>query len=128
MAMGMKDLIDEARERVAAVSAQDAHAADGLVLDVREPDELHEKGRVPNALHVPRGLLESRADPDSPAANERLTAARGGESNGTTVDVLCASGARAALAAATLDRMGYRARVIEGGMGAWAEAGLPVER
>lgn len=126
MTMGMKALVAEARERVAAISPQEAHGAGGLVLDVREPAELDGKGRVPDALHVPRGLLEAHADPDSPMASERLTAARGGTA--TTIDVLCASGARAALAAATLDRMGYRARVIEGGMEAWAGAGLPVER
>ncbi|CTQ34511.1 rhodanese-like domain-containing protein [Jannaschia rubra] len=123
MSMSMKDLVAEARGRIAAVSPHDAHEGGGLVLDVREPDELSEKGRVPGALHIPRGMLEANADPDSPVANETLTAER----DGRTVDVLCASGARAALAAATLDRMGYRARVIEGGLGAWSKAGLPVE-
>lgn len=96
---------------------------------MREPAELDGKGRVPDALHMPRGLLEAHADPDSPMASERLTAARGG-GTATSVDVSCVSGARTALAAATLDRMGHRASrpVIEGGMEAWAGAGLPVER
>ncbi|MCK0166169.1 rhodanese-like domain-containing protein [Jannaschia sp. S6380] len=122
MSMSMKDLVVEARERIAPVAPKDA--GEGLILDVREPGELEQKGRVPDALHVPHGLLEAHADPESPMASARLTAARGG----ATVDVLCASGARAALAAAMLDRMGYRARVIEGGLEGWAAAGLPVER
>jgi rhodanese-related sulfurtransferase len=124
MSMSMKDLVAEARGRIVAVSPAQAQAAGELILDVREPDELEQKGRVPDALHVPRGLLEAHADPDNPMSSARLTAARSG---GVTVDVLCASGARAALAAATLDRMGYHARVIEGGMKGWQKADLPVE-
>jgi rhodanese-related sulfurtransferase len=123
MSMSMKDLVAEARGRIVAVSPAQAQAAGELILDVREPDELEQKGRVPDALHVPRGLLEAHADPDNPMSSARLTAARGG----ATVDVLCTSGARAALAAAVLDRMGYRARVIEGGLEGWQKAGLPVE-
>lgn len=125
MNMSMKELVAEARAQVATVSPAKARAADGLILDVREPAELAKEGRVPDALHVPRGLLEAHADPGSPMASERLIAARGRA--GPVVDVLCASGARATLAAATLGRMGYRARVIEGGLEAWAKAGLPVE-
>ena len=121
VSMSMKDLVAEAREKIAAVAPGDAGR--GLILDVREPSELEQKGRIPDALHVPRGLLEAHADPDSPMANERLTAAQGA----TTIDVLCASGARAALAAATLDRMGYDTRVIEGGLEGWQKADLPVE-
>ena len=121
--MGVKDLVREARERIEAVEPTAAGDGGGLILDVREANELEERGRVPDALHVPRGLLESNADPQSPMANERLTGMR----DGGTVDVLCASGARAAMAAATLDRMGYRARMIEGGLEGWRNAGLPIE-
>ena len=49
------------------------------------------------------------------------------QDGGRPVHVLCASGGRAALAAAMLGEMGYDARVIEGGMTAWKEAGLPVD-
>jgi len=121
MTFGMKDFVREAREKIEAVEPDGA--GEGIVLDVREADELAQKGRVPGALHIPRGLLEAHADPQGPMANARLTAMR----SGGTVDVLCASGARAALAAATLDRMGYRARVIEGGLEGWCRAGRPVE-
>ena len=124
MTMTMKELVAEARERVDAVAPEDALGSGGVILDVREASELADKGCVPDALHIPRGLLEASADPQSPMANEHLTVAR----ERGTVDVLCASGARAALAAATLDRMGYRARVIDGGLEGWAKAGLPVER
>lgn len=123
MPMSLKDLVAEARSHVAVVSPQEAHDSADLVLDVREPTELEANGRVAGALNIPRGVLEMRADPDSQAAESRLTELRGSG----RVQVLCGSGGRAAMAAHTLSRMGYDAAVIEGGMTAWKSAGLPVE-
>ncbi len=122
----MKDLVAEAKGRVATVSPEHAATSEGsatLVLDVREPGELETHGRVPDALHVPRGLVESRADATAQTAETRLTDLR----DTGCVHVLCGSGARAALAADTLRAMGYQARVIEGGFEAWKAKGLPVE-
>ena len=121
MAKGLNDLIAEAKQSVETVTPEDAHSSGDLILDVREPDEVA-KARLDNALHVPRGFLEWHADPASQMANERLTAAR----DGGTVHVLCAAGGRAFLAADTLNRMGYKADVIEGGLSGWRKAGLPV--
>ena len=126
MAQSFADMVAEARERSRIVSPEEAFemARKGdLILDVREPGELLADGRVESALHVPRGVLESKADPRSPAAAPDLVARR----EGGTVHVLCASGARAALAAVTLTRMGYRAAVIEDGLKGWRAANLPVE-
>ncbi len=96
-----------------------------LVLDVREPEEFRE-GHVPDAVNIPRGLLEIRADPASPAADPSLSAERSAR-----VLVYCTKGpgARSLFAARTLMDMGYEnVDVLAGGMNAWAEAGLPVER
>ena len=96
-----------------------------LVLDVREPEEFRE-GHVPDAVNIPRGLLEVRADPASPAADASLSAERS-----VRVLVYCTKGpgARSLFAARTLMDMGYEnVDVLAGGMNAWAEAGLPVER
>lgn len=126
MTQTMKDLVADARSRVGAVSPQDAEQAarrGDLILDVREPAELESAGRVAGALHVPRGILETRADATTGSAEARLTELRGSG----RVHVLCASGGRAALAADTLRRMGYDADLIEGGLGGWKSAGLPVE-
>lgn len=126
MTQTMKDLVADARSRVGAVSPRDAeHAArqGDLILDVREPAELESAGRIAGALHVPRGILETRADATTDTAEARLTEVRGSG----RVHVLCASGGRAALAADTLLRMGYDADLIEGGLGGWKSAGLPVE-
>ena len=123
MPMGLKDLVAEARTQIPAVSPQQSKDQADLILDVREPVELEDTGRISGALNIPRGVLETRADPDSPTAERRLTALRGAG----RVHVLCASGGRAAMAAHTLSRMGYDAAVIEGGMSGWKKAGLPVE-
>ena len=123
MALGMKQLVAEARALVKAVTPQQAQESGELILDVREPPELETSGRIAGALNIPRGVLETRADPETATAEERLTRLRGVG----RVHVLCGSGARAALAAHTLSRMGYGATLIEGGMTGWKQAGLPVE-
>jgi rhodanese-related sulfurtransferase len=127
MSKSMKDLVADARSRIDVISPQDAQAArekGDVILDVREPGELTSDGAIDGAVHVPRGLLESQADPDTGKGNDTLTAKRMSECR---VHVLCASGARAALAADTLRRMGYAATIIEGGMSGWKEAELPVK-
>ena len=126
MTLTMKDLVAEARSRVAAISpklAEEAARDGDLILDVREPAELEKDGRIAGALHVPRGILETRADATAETAEARLTELR----DSRRVHVLCASGGRAALAADTLRRMGYDADLVEGGLGGWRSAGLPVE-
>lgn len=116
MTMTMKDLVADARSRVAAISpklAEEAAGKNDLILDVREPDELEKDGRIAGALHIPRGILETRADATAETDEPRLAELRGAG----RVHVLCASGGRAALAADTLRRMGYEADIIEGGLG-----------
>jgi rhodanese-related sulfurtransferase len=129
MSVTLKELIARARSTVPEVAPAEAcRALDGaqpvLVLDVREPDEYRE-GHLPEALNIPRGLLEIRADPASPAAESALCAARSAR-----ILVYCTKGpsARSLFAAQTLASMGYDGvEVLAGGLNAWAETGLPVE-
>ncbi|EAU40424.1 Rhodanese-like protein [Fulvimarina pelagi HTCC2506] len=114
----MKDFVAESRQKTQG--SVEAAKADGLVLDVREAHELDADGRVPGAVHVPRGFLEAKADVTNEGGDKALHAAR---AEGRAVHVLCASGARASLAAATLVEMGYAAKPIEGGLKSWREAG-----
>jgi rhodanese-related sulfurtransferase len=126
MTLTMKDLVAEARSRVAAIFpklAEQAARKGDLILDVREPAELEKDGRIAGALHVPRGNLETRADAMAETAEPGLAELR----DSRRVHVLCASGGRAALAADTLRRMGYDADLVEGGLGGWKSAGLPVQ-
>ena len=89
-----------------------------VLLDVREAEEW-QHGHIPDSVPAPRGLVEFFADPTSPRHKESLDPAG-------RVIVVCASGARAALAAATLLDMGYEnVAVLDGGLKAWMDAGLP---
>jgi rhodanese-related sulfurtransferase len=121
-----KDLVGAANAAVEKLSVDEAAGLvgkDGVVfVDVREPAEW-QAGHVPGAVHVPRGLLEFKADPSLPAAYEKaLDPAK-------KLVVYCASGGRSALAAKTLKDMGYPDAVnMTGGFGAWSQAGKPVER
>lgn len=118
------DLVGEAKARVEnldpdAVEAE--LASDEVVLvDIREAEELDAAGRIPGSVHVSRGMLEFRADPDSPYHQPPLDPS-------ARVILHCASGGRSALAAATLAEMGYEnVAHLDGGMNAWKEAGKPV--
>jgi rhodanese-related sulfurtransferase len=121
-----------AAARSAATEVPPAQAAGALhrgevrlVIDVREPGEFADE-HIPDAVNIPRGLLELRADPASPAADSALT-----DAQATHILVYCTKGpgARSLLAAQTLTSMGYEhVEVLGGGLVAWNEAGLPVER
>jgi rhodanese-related sulfurtransferase len=122
MARSVVEMIGEARARVEAVSPEDAAgeltAGKAVFLDVREPVEWEH--HVEGAVQIPRGLLEFAADPASPKHKPELDPAG-------RVIVYCRSGARAALACATLKDMGFGSVAnLEGGFTAWQEAGLPI--
>jgi rhodanese-related sulfurtransferase len=126
LAKGLKDLLKEARERITEISVGDARTllekpSDGLVLDVREEAEL-KAGRIPGALHVPRGMLEPMAAEDSPLRKDALA------NQDQLIFVYCASGVRSALAADALQVLGFsNVRSIAGGFSAWVEADHPIE-
>jgi rhodanese-related sulfurtransferase len=117
------EIVAGARSRVENLDVDAVVAAlgsDALLVDLREPEELA-AGRIPGALHVPRGMLEFRADPSSPYHDPALDPAR-------RFVLYCASGGRSALAAATLQDMGYeQVAHLDGGFKAWVERGAPVE-
>ncbi len=117
-------LIGEALAEVASVSVDDALALaggeDALFVDVRERAE-QSAGAITGAVAAPRGFLEFVADPASPMHNPAL-------SSGKRLIVYCASGGRSALAAKTLQDMGYaEVANLTGGFQAWSEAGGPTE-
>lgn len=107
-------------EKIDVAKAQELAAQGGLLLDVRDAPELEKAGRVVGAHHIPRGMLEFRADPDSPYADPELRRDR-------TILVFCASGGRAFLAGKLLKDMGYESVYNIGGFKEWKDAGAPVE-
>lgn len=99
--------------------AERATSPDAVIVDLREADE-RVQGTIPGAIHVPRGMLEFRADPTSPYHDDRLEPGR-------PVLLHCATGGRSALAAETLRGLGYTdVAHLDGGIAAWCEAGKPV--
>lgn len=93
---------------------------DTLLVDVREPEERLQHGGIPGSIHAPRGMIEFYADPSSPYHRSEF------ETNRRLI-LHCASGGRSALAAETLQRLGYsRVAHLVGGLTTWKQAGQPV--
>ena len=115
-------LIGEALAEIASISVDEALAlvdgGDAVFVDVRERAE-HDAGAIAGAVAAPRGFLEFVADPTSPMHNAAL-------SSGKRLVIYCASGGRSALAAKTLQDMGYSGVAnLTGGFQAWNDAGGP---
>lgn len=114
------DLVEQARSHIREVALADAEAAiraADVLIDVREPEEYHE-AHIAGALNIPRGVLEFKLS-GTPELGVR------------DLDILlyCKTSGRAALAAASLQAMGYlQVKSIAGGFDAWAAAGKPQVR
>jgi len=124
---GFKDYLAEANARVETCSVQDAlrlHGRDGWVfVDVREAGELEKDGKIPNAVHASRGLLEFRIDPDSPMHDPALA-----PGSKTRFVFYCGTGGRSALAALRATEMGLGEVIsMAGGFNAWKAADGPIE-
>jgi rhodanese-related sulfurtransferase len=123
MPITSKDLLDAANAvvpRIDAATAQHKVAQGALLLDIRDSTELEKRGRVEGSHHVPRGMLEFRADPASPYYDPQLRPDR-------PVVLHCASGGRAALAGKLLKDMGYAEVYNLGGFKDWKDGGGPVQ-
>ena len=117
---GFKAMLAEANAVIESVSVQDLpyhlEDTDSLLVDVRETVEREREGAIPGSVHVPRGLLEFHADPESPAYNSELQPDR-------RLILYCGTGGRSALAAKTLLDMGYSdVASLAGGYAAWRQA------
>ena len=125
MTTSVKQMLADANAAVPKITPQDARGLVGkenvLVVDVRDGTELQNTGKVAGAVHVPRGMIEFRADPESPYYDKNF-------SRDKTVLVYCASGGRSALSGKTLKDFGYKDVRNLGGFKDWAESGGAVEK
>lgn len=122
MTLTVKSMLEAANaavERIDVEGAQKMVADGALLLDIRDAPELEKMGRAEGSHHVPRGMLEFRADPDSPFYDPELRRDR-------PVVLHCASGGRAALAGKLLKDMGFAQVYNLGGFKDWKEGGGPV--
>lgn len=109
------DLVLEAKAQIHEVALEDAEtairAAD-LLLDVREADEF-QTGHIPGAINIPRGVLEFKLSNDPALCARDLN-----------IVLYCKTSGRAALAACSLQAMGYwHVQSLAGGFDAWSAAG-----
>ena len=124
MASNVKDLLAEANSSVPRLSPDEAsekmRSGDVLVVDVRDPTEVQQSGKLKGAVNVSRGMLEFRADPESQYHNPAFQKDK-------TILLHCASGGRSALAGKTLQDMGYTSVFNIGGFKDLADAGMETE-
>jgi len=117
---GFQELVADAKKKITEISPTDAAAktkssSDAVIVDVREKDEFDES-HIPDAVHMSRGMVELEVEEKFPDRN-------------TTIICHCGGGGRSALAAESLQKMGYKnVRSMAGGFKAWKAAGLPTTK
>ncbi|MBO3746804.1 rhodanese-like domain-containing protein [Streptosporangiaceae bacterium NEAU-GS5] len=124
MSISVRHLVARARDRVRNMSVAEVAEALDLgpvtLVDIREADEVWRDGAIPGAVQAARGMLEFWADPTCPYHREEFDP-------GAKIILYCSSGGRSALAAQTLQELGYLdVAHLEGGLNAWKEHGRPV--
>jgi rhodanese-related sulfurtransferase len=116
---GFEKLVADAKKNIIEMSpaeaATKAKTGEAVIVDVREQDEWDE-GHIPRAIHLSRGMLELEIEEKAPDRNAAIICH-------------CGGGGRSALAAESLQRMGYKnVRSMAGGLKAWKAAGLPITK
>ena len=112
-------MVAEAKKNIKEISPQDAAAksqsGNAVIVDVREKDEWDEE-HIPDAVHMSRGTIELDIEEKIPDLNQ-------------TIITHCGGGGRSALAAESLQKIGYKnVRSMAGGFKAWKATGLPTEK
>lgn len=121
----VKTLVNEAKEQIETLSQEAAQEladqGEALMVDIRDIRELKRDGKVPGAMHAPRGMLEFWVDPASPYHKPEFATDK-------KLVLFCASAWRSALAVKTLQDMGVEnIAEMDGGFSAWKARGAPIE-
>src|SRR6516162_8927247 len=105
MPISIKQMMEAANAAVPRITPAQAREmiakGNALVVDVRDAPEVDKSGKVAGALNVSRGMLEFRADPESPYHDKNFTKDK-------TIILYCASGGRSALGGREPKDMGYQ--------------------
>ncbi|MFN2542497.1 MAG: rhodanese-like domain-containing protein [Chthoniobacterales bacterium] len=112
-------LVADAKKNIIEISPENAATKlqehEAVIVDVREKDEWDEE-HIPHAIHISRGMIELDIAEKIPDLNK-------------TIICHCGGGGRSALAAESLQKMGYKnVRSMAGGFKAWKAAGLPTTK
>jgi len=116
---GFEKLVAEAKKKVTEISpgeaAEKSKNSEAVIIDVREKDEWDEE-HIPDAIHMSRGTIELDIEEKVPDTNAMIICH-------------CGGGGRSALAAESLQKMGYKnVRSMAGGFKAWKAIGLPATK
>ena len=116
-------LVEEALKTVKTITPQEALKKSGEnkcnLIDIRDIRELQKEGRIENSKHMPRGMLEFWLDPKSPYSKDI--------DNSKEIVLFCAGGLRSALAAKSLNEMGFeKVSHIDGGFAAMKKNGFEI--
>lgn len=117
-AQGFLNLVNDAKQRIKEETFRETKKRldDGeklILVDTREDGEWS-RGHIPGAIHLGRGIIERDIEKTIPDRT-------------TPIVLYCGGGFRSALAADSLQKMGYRNVIsMDGGWRGWTEAGFPV--
>lgn len=124
MLVSPADVVAKAKATIKECSVRDVHEcldAETILIDIRELAE-YQRGHIPGSLYICRGLLEFEI---LPALERRGLTVPLAECD---IVLYCGTGGRSALAAKSLDAMGFKnVKSMDGGIVAWAEAKFPLE-
>jgi rhodanese-related sulfurtransferase len=125
MATNVKQMMEAANAAVPKITPAQAREmivkGNTLVVDVRDAPEVEKSGKVAGAVHVSRGMLEFRADPESPYHDKNFAKDK-------TIILYCASGGRSALGGKVLKDMGYSQVYTVGAFKDWVESGGAIDK
>lgn len=124
MTRSMQEIIQEAYNEVPQIKPEEAldmQKNGALIIDTREINELAMTGKIKDAVHIPRGLIEFQNKETNPNGVNGFTKDK-------KIILYCAAGARAALAGKALKDLGFSSVYNLGGFPDWVNAGFPVEK
>jgi rhodanese-related sulfurtransferase len=125
MTTNVKQMVAAAKAVVPQITPAEARnmmaKGNTLVIDVRDAPEIEKDGKISGALHVSRGMLEFRADPETAYYDNNF-------SKDKAVILYCASGGRSALGGKVLKDMGYTNVYNLGAFKDWVESGGPIDK
>jgi len=118
-------MVDEAKQRIENLSVEQVReemdSESAVIVDIRDIRELLQKGKIPGAVHAPRGMLEFWVDPASEYYRDVFQPEK-------RYILYCAGGGRSALAATTMRDMGYSdVAHLEPGFDGWEKEGGEIE-
>jgi rhodanese-related sulfurtransferase len=126
MLVSPAELVAVAKATITECTVKDVERcldSETLLLDIREPQE-YANGHIPGAIHIPRGMLEFEIHKIVAAAGTDRTV----PPEEQKIVLYCGTGGRSALAAQTMESMGFKqVRSMSGGLVAWAAAQLPLD-